>query len=90
MNSDSGEISPDFVLFSLSFLILLGPKLIGEEQIWPGTWRRRKGFAGFRQIRGILANFSDFARFGQDFTRITVHGLPESLLRTCWEQKSYC
>jgi hypothetical protein len=37
-------------------------------------------FAKFRQIRGILSNFSDFAK-------ITFHDYLESLLRTCWEKK---
>jgi hypothetical protein len=70
MNSDSGEnlpesgeIWPAFVLFCfffffLSFMIFLGPKIVGKEQIWPGTWRRRSGLTGFHRIP---ANFSDFA-----------------------------
>jgi hypothetical protein len=52
-------------LFSSSFFFLffLGPKLVGEEQIWLGTWRQRREFAGFHRIPaicGIPANFPDF------------------------------
>jgi hypothetical protein len=65
--------------FSLFFLILLGPKLVGEEQIWPGTWHQRRGFAGFRRIRGIPANFSDFVELWQDFRWNHYSLTPKSL-----------
>jgi hypothetical protein len=46
--------------------------------------------ASEKRVRRISDDFPDFVRFRRDFIGITVHGSPKSLLRTCWEQKSYC
>jgi hypothetical protein len=71
-------------------MIFLGPKLVGEEQIWPRTWRGRRGFVGFRQIRGIPANFFRFRRNHHSwFAGITVKdmlGTKKLLLRAFWEK----
>jgi hypothetical protein len=53
-------------------MIFLGPKLVGEVQIWLGTWCRRRGFVGFRRIP---ANFLDFVGFQQDIAGITVEDM---------------
>jgi hypothetical protein len=68
-------------------MIFLGPKLVGEVQIWLGTWCRRRGFVGFR-ICGIPANFLDFAGFQQDIAGITVEDIWEKnlLLRAFWKK----
>jgi hypothetical protein len=101
MNSDSAKTCRNpaksgwllFFFFSLSFLIFLGPKIVGEEQIWPGTWRRRRGFAGFRRIPVISWDSSQFSRFCRNycswFAGITVEdmlGTKKLLLRAFWKK----
>jgi hypothetical protein len=89
-----------FVFFYLSFLIFLWPKIVGEEQIWPGTWRQRRGFTGFRRILVISWDFGQFSRFCRILARfcrnhcswfigITVEdmlGTKKLLLRAFWEK----
>jgi hypothetical protein len=92
---ESGKIWPAFfcfVFFSLSFMIFLGPKIVGKEQIWPGTWRRRSGFTGFRQIPefvGFRQIFQISPESDEIFSGITVEdmlGTKKLLLMSLWEK----
>jgi hypothetical protein len=81
-------------------MIFLGPKIVEEEQIWSRTWRRRRGFVGFRRIPVISWDFGQFSRFCRIPTRfrlnycswfagITVEdmlGTKKLLLRAFWEK----
>jgi hypothetical protein len=115
MNNDSGEISLESwhkfagirknlasfcFFFFFFFSLFLGPKLIGEEQIWPGTWCQRRGFAGCHWIPAISWDSDQFSRFCRIPTRfrqnhcswfaeITVEDMLETkklLLRAFWEK----